>query len=312
MVSQSAVATDASVAWRRYRRRLIDSLQPFLLLVPALGTLVAVALYPVLQGFWFSFRDTSLSLPNDRFIGWRNYQRILDDELFWNAWEHTIVFTVSSTLLETILGLFMALIVHETFRGRGLVRATMLLPWIVPTVVTSKMFGWLFDGQNGIINHLLINAGFIQSAINWYGEPDYALWTIVIADVWKTTPFMALLLLAGLQTIPRDLEGAAAIDGAGPLRFLWYVRLPLLMPTLLIAAMFRALDAFRIFDLVFVLTGGGPADSTETLSTLIYKQLFSALQVGFGSALSSLMFATEVIIAVGFGVMIARKLRQTG
>lgn len=311
MVSQSAVATDAPAAWRRYRQRLINSLQPFLLLVPALGTLVAVALYPVLQGFWLSFRDTSLSLPNDRFIGWRNYQRILDDSLFWNAWENTVVFTVTSTLLETVLGLFMALIVHETFRGRGLVRATMLLPWIVPTVVTSKMFGWLFDGQNGVINHLLVNAGFIQSYINWYGEPDYALWTIVIADVWKTTPFMALLLLAGLQTIPRDLEGAAAIDGAGPLRFLWYVRLPLLMPTLLIAAMFRALDAFRIFDLVFVLTGGGPADSTETLSTLIYKQLFSALQVGFGSALSTLMFATEVIMAVGFGVMIARKLRQT-
>ena len=311
MVLQRAVATDAAVAWRQGWRRLINSLQPFLLLIPALGTLVAVSLYPVLQGFWLSFRDTSLSLPNDRFIGWRNYERILGDSLFWNAWENTVVFTVSSTLLETILGLLMALVVHETFRGRGLVRATMLLPWVVPTVVTSKMFGWLFDGQNGIINHLLVNAGFIQGYINWYGEPDYALWTIVIADVWKTTPFMALLLLAGLQTIPRDLQGAAAIDGAGPLRFLWYVRLPLLMPTLLIAAMFRALDAFRIFDLVFVLTGGGPADSTETLSTLIYKQLFSALQVGFGSALSTLMFATEAIIAVGFGVMIARKLRQT-
>ena len=311
MVLQRTVATDAAVAWRQGWRRLINSLQPFLLLIPALGTLVAVSLYPVLQGFWLSFRDTSLSLPNDRFIGWRNYERILGDSLFWNAWENTVVFTVSSTLLETILGLLMALVVHETFRGRGLVRATMLLPWVVPTVVTSKMFGWLFDGQNGIINHLLVNAGFIQGYINWYGEPDYALWTIVIADVWKTTPFMALLLLAGLQTIPRDLQGAAAIDGAGPLRFLWYVRLPLLMPTLLIAAMFRALDAFRIFDLVFVLTGGGPADSTETLSTLIYKQLFSALQVGFGSALSTLMFATEAIIAVGFGVMIARKLRQT-
>ena len=311
MVLQRAVATDAAVAWRQGWRRLINSLQPFLLLIPALGTLVAVSLYPVLLGFWLSFRDTSLSLPNDRFIGWRNYERILGDSLFWNAWENTVVFTVSSTLLETILGLLMALVVHETFRGRGLVRATMLLPWVVPTVVTSKMFGWLFDGQNGIINHLLVNAGFIQGYINWYGEPDYALWTIVIADVWKTTPFMALLLLAGLQTIPRDLQGAAAIDGAGPLRFLWYVRLPLLMPTLLIAAMFRALDAFRIFDLVFVLTGGGPADSTETLSTLIYKQLFSALQVGFGSALSTLMFATEAIIAVGFGVMIARKLRQT-
>jgi len=188
----------------------------------------------------------------------------------------------------------------------------MLVPWAIPTVVSSKMFGWLFDGQNGAVNYLLRSIGVIQHNVNWYGSPDLALPTIVIADVWKTTPFMALLLLAGLQTIPHSLSEAALIDGANPWQRFWHVRLPLLAPTLLIAAMFRALDAFRIFDLVYVLTGGGPADSTEVLSTLTYKNLFSALQFGYGSALSTAMFITEILIAVGFGIFLLRKMREVG
>ena len=182
----------------------------------------------------------------------------------------------------------------------------------IATVVTSKMFGWLFDGQNGIVNYLLRSVGLIQHNIDWYGSPDFALATIVIADVWKTTPFMALLLLAGLQTIPESLAEASIIDGANAWQHFWHVRLPLLTPTLLIASMFRALDAFRIFDLVYVLTGGGPADSTEVLSTLTYKQLFSALQLGYGSALATIMFITEILIAVVFGVFLLRKMREVG
>ncbi|MBV9129376.1 MAG: sugar ABC transporter permease, partial [Verrucomicrobia bacterium] len=231
---------------------------------------------------------------------------------FWNAWIHTIQFTTASTLLETLLGLMIALVLSERFRGRGIVRAAMLVPWAIPTVVTSKMFGWLFDGQNGVINYLLRSLGLIQHNVDWYGSPDFALGTIVIADVWKTTPFMALLLLAGLQTIPDSLAEASVIDGASAWQHFWHIRLPLLTPTLLIASMFRALDAFRIFDLVYVLTGGGPADSTEVLSTFTYKHLFSALQFGYGSALSTVMFITEIVIAVAFGVFLLRKMREIG
>ena len=176
----------------------------------------------------------------------------------------------------------------------------------------GDVFSWLFDGQHGLINYLLRSAGLVQGNINWYGSVDHALQTIIIADVWKTAPFMALLLLAGLQTIPRSLTEAARMDGAGAWRIFWHVRLPLLFPTLLIAGMFRALDAFRIFDLVYVLTGGGPADSTETLSTLSYKTLFSTLQFGYGSALSTAMFLTETLIAIGFGIFIVRQLRRQG
>jgi trehalose/maltose transport system permease protein len=285
---------------------------PLVFLLPTLASIGAVSIYPVLLGLWLSFRDTTLASPTDTFIGFGNYRQIVSDSQFWNAWIHTIQFTSASTLLETLFGLMIALVLSERFRGRGIVRAAMLVPWAIPTVVTSKMFGWLFDGQNGIVNYLLRSVGLLQHNVNWYGSPDFALATIVIADVWKTTPFMALLLLAGLQTIPASLAEAAVIDGANAWQHFWYVRLPLLTPTLLIAAMFRALDAFRIFDLVYVLTGGGPADATEVLSTFTYKNLFSALQVGYGSTLSTIMFITEIVIAVIFGVFLLRKMREVG
>jgi ABC-type sugar transport system permease subunit len=285
---------------------------PFVLLLPALASIGAVSVYPVLLGLWLSFRDTTLASPTDTFIGLSNYLQLFSDGQFWNAWIHTIQFTTASTLLETSIGLMIALVLSERFRGRGIVRAAMLVPWAIPTVVTSKMFGWLFDGQHGLVNYLLRSVGLIQHNVDWYGSPDFALTTIIIADVWKTTPFMALLLLAGLQTIPDSLAEASVIDGANPWQQFWYVRLPLLAPSLLIASMFRALDAFRIFDLVYVLTGGGPADSTEVLSTLTYKDLFSALQFGYGSALATSMFGTEIMIAVVFGVFLLRKMREVG
>jgi multiple sugar transport system permease protein len=172
------------------------------------------------------------------------------------------------------------------------------------------MFGWLFDGQTGVINYLLHKVGLIDQNINWTGSVAHAMQTVIICDVWKTTPFMALLLLAGLQTIPRQLEEAARVDGASALQVFLRIRLPLLMPTLLIAALLRALDAFRVFDIVYVLTGGGPADSTETLSTFIYKRMFSGLELGYGSAMSVVMFATEGAIALAFAVYLTRRLRM--
>jgi trehalose/maltose transport system permease protein len=280
-----------------------------LMLAPSLAVLLSVSIYPVIHGLWLSLRNTSLVFQTDAFIGLDNYSAMVADPKFWNAWQNTLVFTASSTALETVLGLLMALILFETFGGRGWVRASMLIPWAIPTVVTSKMFAWMFDGQNGIVNYLLRTAGLISDNINWYGSADHALLTIVIADVWKTTPFMALLLLSGLQTIPGSLAEAARIDGASEWQYFWRIRLPLLAPSLLIAALFRALDAFRIFDLVYVLTGGGPADATEVLSTLTYKTLFSALQFGPGSALSSAIFFTEMLIALCFGIAVTRKIK---
>ncbi|MDR6902394.1 sugar ABC transporter permease [Rhizobium miluonense] len=290
---------------------LSSALWPWLLLLPAFLSLASVSFYPIVNGVYLSFTNRSLITQDNDFIGIANYVQLLADPPFWNAWWHTIWFTLISTLLETFIGLAMALILCETFAGRGIIRAAMLVPWATPTVVTSKMFGWLFDGQHGIINFILLHAGLIDQNVNWYGSPDTALTTIILADVWKTTPFMALLLLTGLQTVPKSLIEAARIDGAGAWTIFWHIRLPLLMPTLLIAGLFRALDAFRVFDLVYVLTGGGPADSTETLSTLSYKVLFSTLQFGYGSAVSTAMFITEGLIAIGFCVFLVRQIRRT-
>ena len=293
------------------RARRIDA-APLLLLLPTAISLGSVSVYPILDGLWLSLRNTTLATQQDRFVGWLNYRLLATDPDFWSAWRHTLEFTAISTLAETAVGLGMALLLVEWFTGRGFVRAAMLIPWAMPTVVTSKMFGWLFDGQNGLVNWALRSLHLIGGNIDWYGSPNTALGTIIVADVWKTTPFMALLLLAGLQTIPRSLLEAARIDGADAWQTFWRVRLPMLAPILLIAAMFRALDAFRIFDLVYVLTGGGPADSTEVLSTLTYKTLFSALEFGYGSALSTAMFATEALIALSFGVLIVRSTRRQG
>lgn len=285
---------------------------PWLLLAPAAISLGAVSVFPILNGVWLSLRNTSLVSQEDDFVGLLNYRLLLDDPLFWNAWRHTVIFTAVSTTLETLIGLGMALLLYERFPGRALVRAAMLVPWAMPTVVTSKMFGWLFDGQHGLVNWALRGLGLIDANVNWYGSPDHALDTIIVADVWKTAPFMALLLLAGLQTIPASLLEALRIDGGGAWASFWHVRLPLLSTTLLIAGLFRALDAFRVFDLVYVLTGGGPADSTETLSTLSYKTLFSTLQFGYGSTLSTAMFVTEAAIAVVFVAFISRRIRAAG
>lgn len=291
----------------RERRWLI----PFLLVVPMLASLLAVSLYPVLRTIWMAFRNTSLESQSDSFTGLANARHLVHDAIFWKAWRQTLEFTAVTTIAETLLGLVIALALYEKFRGRGFVRAAVLVPWAIPTVVTARMFSWLFD-QGGLVNYLLVKTHLTGQPVNFLGSTTFALPTLMAADVWKTTPFMALLLLAGLQTIPPGLAEAARIDGASAWSYFWRVRLPLLMPALLVASLLRALDAFRVFDLPYVVTGGGPASSTQTMSTYAYNVLFSGLQIGYGSAIATAMFITEVLIAALFGVFIVRRVRQEG
>jgi ABC-type sugar transport system permease subunit len=290
--------------WQRW-------LGPALLTVPMLASLLAVSLYPVLRTIWMAFRNTSLESQSDSFTGLANIRRLAHDSLFWQAWRQTLEFTAVTTIAETLLGLVIALALYQKFRGRGLVRAAVLVPWAIPTVVTARMFSWLFD-QGGVVNYLLVEAHLVSAPVNFLGSTTLALPTLMVADIWKTTPFMALLLLAGLHTVPPGLAEAARIDGASSWAYFWRVRLPLLMPTLLVASLLRALDAFRVFDLPYVVTGGGPASSTQTMSTYAYNILFSGLEIGYGSAIATAMFVTEVIIAGIFGVFIVRRIRQEG
>jgi ABC-type sugar transport system permease subunit len=279
------------------------------LLAPTIVGILAVSLYPVLRTFFLSTRDTTLGEDGDTFVGLGNFTRLLADSTFVRAWLQTIVFTAVSTAMETVLGFIIALVIHQSFRGRGLVRAAVLVPWAIPTVVTSKMFGFLFNGDNGVIDYMLVKLHLISANVNFTGDAHTAMATIVVADVWKTTPFMALLILAALQTISPSLLEAARIDGASVWQTFWRIKLPMVMPALLIAALLRALDAFRIFDLPYVLTGGGPANSTATLSLLAYQRTFDALQLGYGSAISTAMFGTEIVIAGVFAFFLVRRFR---
>lgn len=239
----------------------------------------------------------SESILDSNFIGFTNYAKSLKDTRMWKSLGNTTLFTVVSVALELVLGLFIALLINKTFKGRGITRASVLIPWAVPTAVAAMMWGFLYDGQSGIVAHYLESLNIIPSASWLLSTSSGGMVSIILADVWKTTPYMALLLLAGLQTIPQSLYEASDVDGANKWRQFWTITLPLLKSSILVALLFRTLDAFRVFDLIYVLTGGGPANSTESISVYAYKTLFSQQNFGEGSVLSVIVFLCVGLIS---------------
>jgi multiple sugar transport system permease protein len=214
-------------------------------------------------------------------------------------------------LVEAVLGLAVALIMNQSFKGRGLVRAALLVPWALTTVISARMWEWIYNAEYGIFNAVLKTVGLIASNKAWTIDPQFAFWAAVIADIWKTTPFMSLLLLAGLQLIPKELYESAIIDGAG----LWHrfkrITFPLLIPALLVALLFRTLDSARVFDLLYILTGGGPGFATESLAILTYRSLFVNMNFGGGSALAIIMFAYLMFISFIFQKVLGAKRGRT-
>ena len=272
----------------------------YLLVVPALAAIAVVAFYPLLSDLWLSLHSKNLKFParGEPFVGLQNYLALIQDDRFWNALRNTTVIAGASVFAELVLGMLAALAMHRSFRGRGMVRAALLVPWAMTTVVTARMWDWIFNANYGVFNALLLNVRLIDAYRAWTATADSAIWAVIGADVWKTMPFMALLLLAGLQMIPADLYESARVDGAGPWLTFWRITLPLLRPSILVALLFRTLDAVRIFDLPFVLTGGGPGYATETLSIYAYRTLFTNLDFGYGATLSFGMFLVVMIVAL--------------
>ncbi|MGB9678755.1 MAG: carbohydrate ABC transporter permease [Thermoanaerobacteraceae bacterium] len=271
----------------------------YLLVTPALLCIFTIALYPVFDTFRLSLFHMRLQLINlTHFIGFANYVTLFEDSRFWAATLNTVVFTVVSVTFELILGMIMALLMNKKFRGTGLVRAAVLIPWAIPTIVSALMWKFIYNDQYGVLNDIFNRLGLIHGYVAWLGNPSSAMGAAIFADVWKTAPFMALLLLAGLQNISNDLYEAAKVDGAGSIRQFIRITLPLLKPTILVALIFRTLDAFRVFDLIFVMTGGGPGNSTETLSIYAYKTLFRNLDFGLGSAMSVIIFIFVFLFAM--------------
>ena len=248
-----------------------------------------------LQGLATGISQTVIK-PN--FVGIQHYTDNLTNPRFWSSLKNTAIFTVISVFFETILGLAIALLINKAFVGRGLIRATILIPWAIPTAVSGYIWKFLYDGQNGVVAMIFQKVGLVHNMADLLTSPAGAMFSVIFSDVWKTTPYMALLLLAGLQTIPESLYEAASIDGAGKWKQFTSITLPLLKTSLLVALLFRTLDAFRVFDLIYVLTGGGPANGTETVSMYAYKTMFSQMDFGNGSALSVLVFICIAIISM--------------
>jgi trehalose/maltose transport system permease protein len=276
----------------------------WLLVLPSVIVVLLVALYPLFETIRLSFTNARLASAREiRNVGFENYRRILEDELFWRALKHTMTITVVAVSLEAILGMIIALAIHSNFRGRGLVRTSMLVPWAIPTVVSSVLWSWMLHDSFGFINSLFYRLGF-QSEVQraWIENPGTALGAVIAVDVWKTTPFMALLLLAGLQIIPSDVYEAAYVDGASKWQQFWQMTLPLVRPALLVALIFRTMDTFRIFDLVWVLNAG--ATSTMTVAIYVQQELIQGNKLGYGSAGAVIIFLCIGLMVLGYSRLI--------
>ena len=296
---EAATATRTGVAARR-RGVSADKAERRLavrMVAPSMILIAIVAAYPIGYAIWLSLNEYSVRVPGlSRWAGLRNYDTALSGDQFWSSFGNTLIFTVCSVALETVLGLAMAMAMHNAFKGRGALRTIVLIPWAILTVVTAITWQAIFDPTLGPVNTVLDSLGLPGGDVVWLGQTPEAMMVLIFADVWKTAPFMALLLLAGLQVIPDDVYDAAKVDGATAWQRFVRIPLPLLKPALLVALIFRTLDALRIFDLPFVLTKG--ANGTSTLSLIAYQEFQQNRIIGLGSALSVLTFI--IVMAVAF------------
>lgn len=290
----------------------------WLFLAPMLIALTLVAGWPLVRTFFLSFTDASLSdLGAANLIGFENYlvyddgrwYGVLADSVWWQSVWNTVYFSVVSVSLEVVFGVIVALILNAEFKGRVIVRAAVLIPWAIPTIVSAQMWAWMLNDQFGIINHMLMGLGVIDAPIAWTASATYSMWAVIMVDVWKTIPFVALLVLAALQMLPKDCYEAAEVDGIHPLRVFFKVTLPLITPALMVAVIFRLLDALRVFDVIYVLT----SNSTSTMSMSVYarQQLVEFQDVGYGSAASTLLFLIIALATVAY-LYLGRKQIQLG
>jgi trehalose/maltose transport system permease protein len=294
----STVATPAAPPRRRRRRSKLQRRQTriaWVLLIPALLVVALVAIYPLGKTIYYSFTNQEFlqGIEPTKWVGLENYRTLWHDTIFRNAVWETIKFTLITVAFEFVLGMIIALVVNSSFKGRGAMRAVMLVPWAIPTVVAAQMWKWMFDDVYGVINDAGVRLHILSHSHAWISEPSTALASVCAVDIWKTTPFVALLLLAGLQVIPSDLYEAASVDGASKLQQFWRITLPLLLPAILVALIFRTLDALRVFDVFYVFFGNRP--DTQTMAIYAQSTIVGDGHVGYGSAISVAIF---LIIAV--------------
>jgi multiple sugar transport system permease protein/N,N'-diacetylchitobiose transport system permease protein len=277
-----------------------------LLLLPSLVVVFGIVLYPLLRTLYTSFFDVNSPFPGRYpFVGLDNYRDAVGDPQFWGAIRRTAYFTFVSTWFELILGVLLALLLNLPFRGRAVLRSIVILPWALPTIVNGLMWRWIFNPEYGALNALLTQLHLLNHYRSWLGSPFLALNMVIVADVWKNTPLAAFLVLAGLQTIPGDLYEAARVDGASAVRGFIHITLPLLVPSILVILVVRTIEAFKVFDIIYIMTRGGPANGTQSIAYYAYIQAFSNQSFGFGAALAYII----VLCILGFAVVYMRLLR---
>jgi multiple sugar transport system permease protein len=283
------------------RREAEERRAAVVFVAPAVVTLAALTVGPALWVFWLSLRQRVPVFGIDDFVGLAHYLFLAGDARFWSAVRATLGFALASVALELVLGLAVALALRGQRTGARVAFSVLLLAWALPGVVTARLFEWLYHPTAGLVNVVL------GREINWLGDPALALPALVLADVWRTMPFVALFCYARLLTIPAAVYEAAAVDGAGHAATFRFVTLPLVAPVLVVTLLFRTLDALRAFDLMFVLTGGGPAGTTETLTVYAYRSLFQTLRLGFGSAIAVVVFVLVMLVAALYLEVLRRR-----
>ncbi len=298
--------TSKPVPKQRLSLRQQDARTAWLLLTPSLLVMLGVTLWPVISTFILSFFNAPTGLNQARtFVGLGNYLAMLQDQTFWETIGRTMYFTVVSVGLELILGLAIAQLIHSRPWGWQFLRISLIIPWAVPTIVNGAMWRWIYSADFGALNGLLMQLGLIKHYVPWLTFPNMAMNLVIVADIWHTMPFVALVLQAALATLPEDLEEAAAVDGANAWQRFWQIRVPLLRPAILVAlivrtvdAFRRTVDAFRVFDIVYIITSGGPAYKTLTITYLTYLNSFAFGKQGIGAALSFLISTFTIIMAL--------------
>ncbi|WP_445492729.1 carbohydrate ABC transporter permease [Niallia sp. 03133] len=264
----------------------------FILITPPLLFILTFTLYPIIRVFWMSLHKIIVTQPwlGTPFTGVGNYVKMIHDLRFWHSIGFTLGFSILTIAFELMIGLFLAVIANKQFKFRGIVRAAILFPWVMPTIINALAWRWMYNQDYGLFNGLLIKFGLIDHSLNWLGDSKLAFIAICIVAIWKTSSFIAIILLAGLQSISSDIYEAAMIDGASSFQSFIYITLPLLRNVFLVAVVLRTMDAMQAFDLMFGLTQGGPGNSTESLPMYIYRSAFVDMDWGYGSALGVTLF----------------------
>jgi len=271
-----------------------------LMLLPAALLLLVIVVYPIATLFWTSLHSVDNANPQagEQWVGFANYLRAFHDSRFWHSTMQTVIYIVVTVPGALVVGLGLALLANQPFKVQWPVRLSLLLPWALPLVFAGLIFRWFFEYQTGIVNDLLVRVGI--DPLSWLSDPTLATIAICIAIIWKASSFMALMLLAGLQTIPKSLYEAAEVDGASKWQQFVEITLPMLRPSIFVALIFRTITAIQTFDIPYAMTGGGPGDATETLAMYIHKTTLDFLDFGYGSALAALMFLFSMVATSGY------------